>query len=75
MSGHRWTGMILGVAVLLMVPSAAATNSDRTDMERPGPWLELMLSEEAASADPEIAALHIRARLALIRLQELDTDR
>jgi hypothetical protein len=73
MSIHRWTGLLLGAAAMLMVPSASATDSDRPGMGRPGPWLEITRSEEFAAGDAAIAAIHERARVSLARILTIDT--
>jgi hypothetical protein len=75
MNKRRSTSFLLAAAAVLMVPSAAANDTERSNAVSPGPWLELVLSEAVVDADPGVAELHERARRSLARLREPDTER
>lgn len=63
---NHWTGLLLGAAAVLITPSVAATDSGRPGMQRPGPWLDVALSQ--AGTDAATAALHERARRSYERI-------
>ena len=63
MNTRRWDGLILGLIVAVMVHLTVATNAGRLD----DPW-PLLLSNEPANTDPEIALLHQRANGSLEKL-------
>jgi len=71
MDRFRWTGILLAAVAVSMVPSAAATDSGRPEMARPGPWLDVMLSQ--TGANPTAVALHERARQSYERMLDRET--
>ena len=63
MNAPRWSGVVLGLIVVVMVHLTAATNAGRFD----DPW-PLSLSSEQMNSDPELALLRQRAHGSLEKL-------
>lgn len=63
MNTDRWNGLVLGLIVAVMVHLTVVTNAGRFD----DPW-PLLLSNEPANIDPDVAVLHQRANGSLEKL-------